>query len=109
MLTNGPFWSLCFEVWFYIFFAIFLFTHGSRRVIMICAVALLVGPKICILFPLWGLGVLAYKVQHRLTLEPRHARALLLVSIGAYLLLKACAVDDWVTQGVNAALGDWPR
>jgi peptidoglycan/LPS O-acetylase OafA/YrhL len=109
ILTNGPFWSLCFEVWFYIFFAIFLFARGSLRIIMIGAVALLVGPKICVLFPLWGLGVLAYQAQRSLTLRPWPARVLLLLSIAAYPLIKAYGVDSMAIEGTNALLNDWPR
>ena len=109
MLTNGAFWSLCFEVWFYILFAIFLFMRGPLRITALFTVAVLVGPKICILFPLWGLGVIAYRIQQTVTLPPIVARVLLLGSIGAYLLIKAYGIDDLTTEGVNAAMRDWPR
>jgi peptidoglycan/LPS O-acetylase OafA/YrhL len=109
ILTNSPFWSLCFEVWFYIFLALFLFTRGLSRIIAIGAVAVLVGPKICIFFPLWGIGVLAYYLQHRITLTPWPARILLVLSIACYPLLKVLGLDDMATRGVNAAFHDWPR
>jgi len=109
ILTNTPFWSLCFEVWFYIVLALFLFTRGLSRIIAICAVVVLVGPKICIFFPLWGVGVLTYYLQQRITLTPWPARILLALSIASYPLLKILGLDDMATQGVNAAFHDWPR
>jgi peptidoglycan/LPS O-acetylase OafA/YrhL len=69
IMTNAAFWSLGFEVWFYIAFAIALFIRGSPRIIAIIIVALLAGPKICLLFPLWGLGVLVYRLQKTRTLH----------------------------------------
>src|SRR5208337_35142 len=82
IFTNGAFWSLCFEVWFYIFFAISLFVRGPARVAAMIGIALIVGPKICTLFPLWWLGVLAYRAQQRTTLAAKPARLLLAVSFG---------------------------
>ncbi len=109
IMTNGAFWSLCFEVWYYIVFGIFMFARGRTRVVAIGVVALLVGPKICVLFPLWCLGVIAYRTQGRVELKPGPARVLLLVSLGAYPLLKAYGIDDMATEAVNAILHDWPR
>jgi len=51
---NGPFWSLNYEVWYYILFGIWCY-HPSR-ILLLCAV-LVAGPKILLLLPVWLLGV----------------------------------------------------
>lgn len=59
--TNEPYWSLGFEVWYYIIFGLFLF--GPRRWRWLCTFGALAvaGPKIAILFPLWLLGAGCYR------------------------------------------------
>lgn len=60
--TNEPYWSLGFEVWYYIIFGLFLF--GPRRWRWLCGLGALAvaGPKIVILFPLWLLGAWCYLI-----------------------------------------------
>jgi len=55
---NGPYWSLCYEVWYYIIFGILLFVRNSgwRNAVAACA-ALIAGPAILLLFPIWLMGV----------------------------------------------------
>ena len=55
---NGPYWSLCYEVWYYIIFGILLFVRnsGRRNAVAACA-ALIAGPAILLLFPIWLMGV----------------------------------------------------
>jgi peptidoglycan/LPS O-acetylase OafA/YrhL len=59
--SNSAYWSLGFEVWYYIAFGAFLF-GGSLAAI---AVLLFIGPKVALLFPLWLLGVAVYRVCDR--------------------------------------------
>jgi len=59
--SNGPFWSLGYEFWYYVIFASAYYIQSPRRYFLIAAVCLLVGPKILILFPIWVLGVTVYQ------------------------------------------------
>jgi peptidoglycan/LPS O-acetylase OafA/YrhL len=61
--TNAPYWSLCYEVWFYVLFAAFYFLSGWTRAIALTVAALLAGPWILLLLPVWLLGCAAYKLQ----------------------------------------------
>jgi peptidoglycan/LPS O-acetylase OafA/YrhL len=83
ILINGAFLSLCFEVWFYLALALSLFVRGTVRIVALLMVILIAGPKICVLFSLWGLGVLVYYAQKRISLRPAPARLLLLLSFAA--------------------------
>lgn len=55
--TNGPLWSLSYEVGFYALFAVALFLRGALRWVLLALIALLVGLPILVLLPAWGLGV----------------------------------------------------
>ena len=59
-LSNGPYWSLCYEVWYYLLFGVAKFGHGRWRWLVIAAILLAVGPRILLLMPIWGLGVWLY-------------------------------------------------
>ncbi len=59
--SNSPFWSLGFEVWYYILFAAFTFPTGKRRLFWIAVMALIAGPKILLMLPIWLLGVAVYR------------------------------------------------
>lgn len=55
---NDPYWSLCYEVWYYIIFGAFFFGRGRGRWrwLLVGAAALVAGPAILVLLPVWLLG-----------------------------------------------------
>jgi len=57
--SNIPWWSLGYEVWYYLVFGLFLFVPRPWNGVAAGAVLLAVGPGIAVLFPLWLLGGLA--------------------------------------------------
>lgn len=59
--SNGPFWSLSYEFWYYVLFSVLFYFSGGKRIILVFLVALIVGPKILILAPAWFLGAAVYK------------------------------------------------
>lgn len=62
--TNEPFWSLGFEVCYYVIFGFFVFAplKNTTKLVISSALLLAVGPRISIYFPLWLLGVWAHRV-----------------------------------------------
>jgi peptidoglycan/LPS O-acetylase OafA/YrhL len=75
---DAPFWSLNYEVWYYIIFG--LACYGRSRWLLAGAL-LLAGPKILLLMPVWLLGVLLYRRMP--TLDRNRAMLLFLVSAAA--------------------------
>ncbi len=59
-LSNVPHWSLCFEVWYYVAFGLFLFAPRKYRWFLVAGLPMLLWPKVTLLFPLWLLGVFLY-------------------------------------------------
>ncbi len=64
-LTNGPYWSLCYEVWYYLLFGLAMFTRGWGRILAVALVVLAVGPRILLMLPLWLAGCGLYHLMKR--------------------------------------------
>lgn len=55
--SNGPFWSVAYEAFYYAGFGVAVFCRGHTRVLLLLLLALLVGPRVLLLAPCWLLGV----------------------------------------------------
>nr|WP_255585210.1 acyltransferase [Duganella sp. 1411] len=84
--SNVPYWSLCYEFWYYVLFAIVTFTAGRTRVLLAGAVMLLLGPKILLLAPAWVAGVVLFRWQWLRALKPLPGALLFAASWPAYWL-----------------------
>jgi peptidoglycan/LPS O-acetylase OafA/YrhL len=58
--TNRVYWSLGYEVWYYIAFAAVVFAPARWRLASVGLAVVVVGPAIALLMPLWFLGVGLY-------------------------------------------------
>jgi len=83
--SNVPFWSLCYEMWYYVLFAVVAFTRGRTRYALLAAVALVVGPKILMLAPIWMFGVVLHRSNTLARLSEASCWALFLGSVALYL------------------------
>ena len=64
--SNGPYWSLSYEVAYYILFAIAFYCKGVMRLGLLAIGALLAGVNILLLMPSWLLGVWVWnRMQNR--------------------------------------------
>lgn len=86
--TNEPFWSLSFEVWYYILFALVLFSSGWMRVVLVGTAAVVCGPLILMYLPLWLLGSLLYFLYERGLRVGLSAFALFPLSLCCYQLAR---------------------
>jgi peptidoglycan/LPS O-acetylase OafA/YrhL len=59
--TNGPFWSIAYEFWFYALFAASIYFNGLQRIILCLACSFVAGPKIIMTYPIWYFGVVTYR------------------------------------------------
>jgi len=83
---NVPFWSLNYEAWYYVLFGAALFLRGRHRIMAIVAAALLCGPKILLLLPIWLMGLLAWR--WRATLSARQGATLVFAAVAAFVALE---------------------
>jgi peptidoglycan/LPS O-acetylase OafA/YrhL len=86
--SNGPFWSLGYEPWYYVLFGAAFFLRGTARYVAVTVVCLLIGPKILLLMPVWLLGVWAYHEASRPRLSAKQGLMLMIGSAGLYLFFR---------------------
>lgn len=60
--SDGPYWSLGFEVWYYVAFGAFVFAPRGWRWLAAAAALAFIGPKVTLLFPIWLFGVVSYRL-----------------------------------------------
>lgn len=79
--SNGPFWSISYEFWYYILYWVFCYFKGIKQYIGIAVVCLIIGLKIILLLPVWILGVLAYKYSDQLIIKKSLANLVFLATL----------------------------
>ena len=60
---NAPYWSLNFEIWYYVFYGVWTYCALRWKVPLALLAALIAGPKILMLMPIWYLGVAIYRIK----------------------------------------------
>lgn len=83
--SNTPYWSIGYEAWYYALFGVWLFTRGRGRWVAAAAVALVMGPRILLLLPVWLAGVWACRTRLGQGLGHTGAAWLCLATLAAYL------------------------
>jgi peptidoglycan/LPS O-acetylase OafA/YrhL len=106
--SNGPFWSLGYEVWYYAIFAAFTYSAGRARWGWTALVCLIAGPKILLLLPVWVYGVLAYRTSKHATIGPWLGLALAAAAAFGYWTFRAEggyeALTAWTEHQLSAGL-----
>ena len=88
-LSNGPFWSLGFEFWYYVIFGAWVLLKGRTRIIGTTLACLAAGPRILAAFPVWLLGAAAFRMGLNWAPSRRLATVLFVVSSGAVVTILA--------------------
>ena len=91
---NTPYWSLSYEFWYYILFAILVF---ARRWWLIALWAIFVGPCILLLLPVWMAGVFVYRLSKTFTVSSAMAWAMALIPPVLYVLYGAANGKEILT------------
>jgi peptidoglycan/LPS O-acetylase OafA/YrhL len=91
--ANSPFWTLSYEVFYYVFYAVAFYLAGIRRAFWLVIVAVLAGQHILLLLPLWLIGCLAHDIYQRgrdPRISPKKLNlSFLAVGVGGALLVPA--------------------
>lgn len=103
--SNGPYWSLGYEFWFYAIFAGLAYFRGRKRIALAGGMAVVAGPKIMLLFPVWWLGVWAYDRIRRAPPSPAAGWVLFAGSVAAYALLRWYGVPTQLLAATADMLG----
>jgi peptidoglycan/LPS O-acetylase OafA/YrhL len=100
-----PYWSLGYEVWYYVLFGVLFYLRGARLAVAAALVLAVMGYKLWLLMPVWAAGVWLYKWLERHTISQSAARIGWLAST---LLLVAYNLSDLEHQLRSLAVSLWP-
>jgi peptidoglycan/LPS O-acetylase OafA/YrhL len=93
-----PYWSLGFEVWYYVFFATIFYFSGYKRILLAIFVFLILGHKLWLLLPVWLSGVVLFYKQDTLPLNVKQARLIWILSIAALCGFKYWSFDLYLRE-----------
>jgi peptidoglycan/LPS O-acetylase OafA/YrhL len=104
--SNTPYWSLSYEVWYYVLFGVFVFWRGRGRPWALAVAALLTGPKILLLLPVWLLGVAVYRSAPWTKIGPGSGLALFVGSLVLLVLFHRHDVDVFFFEWLKSQVGE---
>jgi peptidoglycan/LPS O-acetylase OafA/YrhL len=103
--SNVPYWSICYEAWYYVAFGLLTFLPRRRALALVGALMLLLGPKIAMLAPIWALGVLLYRWRRLAAISERTGWILLLASTAGIALYLHCDIEHRAAAPLQVLLG----
>ena len=103
--SNVPFWSICYEFWYYVGFALVMFLPLRQGLLLTGALALLLGPKIALLAPIWVAGVVLYRWQILNSISERQAWLLAVGSLLGIIGFHQADITGLVANQIKAVIG----
>lgn len=94
LFSDGPIWSVNYEFFYYILFAIWTFSQGRRKFVNLVVAGIFFGPKMLLLFLPWLGGVILYRHRHRIPQAPVFGITLMLASLLILIVAKAAHFDN---------------
>ena len=104
--SNGPSWSISYEVAYYVLFAVLLFAPTRWRFPMAGLTCLVIGPPILLLAPVWFIGVGAYYITRSIDGSLGFGLLLFAGSIVAFLMLDVFDIPQSLQTWTDARLGE---
>jgi peptidoglycan/LPS O-acetylase OafA/YrhL len=113
---NPPFWSLCYEVWFYVLFGAAFYLRGCTRLVSIALLAALAGPNVLLLLPAWLAGAWAARTAMWRTISRPLAWILALIGLAGIplavpyaqgLAANLARLAPWQLRYAEFAVTDW--
>jgi peptidoglycan/LPS O-acetylase OafA/YrhL len=96
--TNGPFWSMSYEITYYFAFGFITYLKGALRIVLLILLALLAGPRIIILAPIWMFGVAAYYLSQKKSMPITLSGLVLITSFILLAAVGAPSLQFWWQQ-----------
>lgn len=103
--SNVPYWSICYESWYYVAFGLVSFLPRSARWAVVGLLAAVLGPKIVLLAPIWALGVLLFRWRRLAEISERTGWSLVVFSTIAIVIFHWFGVEDMAASLLTAVIG----
>ncbi len=106
VMSNSSYWSLGYEVWYYVFFGFLWFMRGPKKFFFLAVTLLMIGPSIVLYLPIWFMGVAVQKITIAKPLPVRFALPVYLLSIACSWALCLNKVLAPINEFVHNILGN---
>jgi peptidoglycan/LPS O-acetylase OafA/YrhL len=106
VFSNLPYWSLGYEVLYYVFFGFLIYTQGSVRIILLIALSCIMGPSILLYLPIWLAGVLCFKASKRYHLTLKLSLFLFVLSVIGIVFFFNSDIQAMVNTTAHNFIGD---
>ena len=103
--SNVPYWSICYEGWYYIGFGVLTFMPRNRAWALIGLITLVLGPKILLLAPVWAMGVWLFRSPRLAGLSEAAGWALVAATVAAISAFIVLDVEHAVAARLQALIG----
>lgn len=109
--TNGPYWSLSYEVGYYALFGVAFYMTGLRRIALLLGGVALLGLNILLLIPAWLMGVWLYhRLKSDLLPQGVSAAVMAVVPVVIYALALKINLPDSIAATLQPRIpGQWLR
>lgn len=104
--SNVPYWSICYEWWYYVGFAMLVFLPARTGIWAAVGLFLLLGPKIALLAPIWALGVLLFHWKRLERISLQAAWVVAIVSIAGLVAYHAAEVGEILSEWLKSRIGE---
>lgn len=103
--SNVPYWSICYEMWYYVSFGLLMFLPKRFALLSVAMLMVILGPKIVLLAPIWVLGVVLYRWDALPKLPATAYWLLLFFSTAGILAFHYFKVSEWATELLKSVIG----
>jgi peptidoglycan/LPS O-acetylase OafA/YrhL len=69
IFSNMPYWSLGYEVLYYVFFGVLCFSSGLQRMVLLAAIMAIMGPSVLLYLPVWLMGVVCQRMTSNVNIS----------------------------------------
>jgi peptidoglycan/LPS O-acetylase OafA/YrhL len=102
LFSNGAFWSLNNEVWYYIAFAILFWCRTAwLRYLLVLGAAIFAGWKIVLLSPVWFFGVAVRRLEKRFALGKATCLVIFVACLLTILICDGLERGNWHFPGIE--------
>jgi peptidoglycan/LPS O-acetylase OafA/YrhL len=103
----NPWWSLPFEVWYYILFGGAIFLRGAQRWLVCTIIFTIMGPKLWVMLPIWLCGVWLYHSDYAARISRVTAWVFLFAGPICYVLFMETPAQIFIRDIFLRPFGGW--
>lgn len=108
--SNVPYWSICYESWYYVAFALVTFCSKRIGYPILAILILILGPKILLLAPIWIAGMVLYRWKALKSVSKSVAWMMVVGSTLGILVFHYAGVSEMLVERLKTAIGpEWHK